>query len=93
MTGSDRPSTVGLPSITEYTGDNVKLDNGEEINNEITNLDLFQIFFKYILNNKMVWAITLTSMFLYLVRYGIMSWIPSYLVQKGFSPDFAKWLV
>ena len=41
----------------------------------------------------MVWAITLTSMFLYLVRYEIMSWIPSYLVQKGFISGFAKWLV
>ena len=33
-------------------------------------------------------------MSLYLVRYGVMSWIPSFLVQsKGFSPSFAKWLV
>lgn len=93
LTGSDRPTTVGLPSITDYTGDNVQLDNGEKNNKEVTNLNLAQIFFKYILNNKMVWAITLTSMFLYLVRYGIMSWIPSYLVQKGFNPSFAKWLV
>ena len=53
-----------------------------------------QIFVKYILKNKVVWAITLTSMSLYLVRYGIMSWIPSYLTQfKGFTPDFSKWLV
>ena len=84
---------MGLPSITEYTWDVIQLDTGEENNKEVSNLSLPQIFMKYILNNKMVWAITLTSMFLYLVRYGIMSWIPSYLVQKGFSPDFAKWLV
>lgn len=93
LVGSDRPTTVGLPSITEYTGDVIQLDTGEENNKEVSSLSLPQIFMKYILNNKMVWAITLTSMFLYLVRYGIMSWIPSYLVQKGFSPDFAKWLV
>lgn len=93
LTGSDRPTTVGLPSITEYTSDNVQFDNGEKNNKEVTSLNLAQIFFKYILNNKMVWTITLTSMFLYLVRYGIMSWIPSYLVQKSFNPNFAKWLV
>ncbi|MGX5376795.1 MFS transporter [Ligilactobacillus sp. LYQ135] len=93
LVGSDRPTTVGLPSIAEYTGDTVQLDNGEENDKEVSNLSLTQIFLKYILNNKMVWAITLTSMFLYLVRYGIMSWIPSYLVEKGFSPDFSKWLV
>lgn len=93
IAGSDRPTTVGLPSITEYTGDEVILDNGETTTTEVTNLNLTQIFVKYILRNKMVWAITLTSMSLYLVRYGIMSWIPSFLVQKGFNPSFAKWLV
>ena len=91
--GSDRPTTVGLPSITKYTGDEVKLENGEETHTEVSKQSLVKIFVQYILKNKMVWAISLTSMFLYLVRYGIMSWIPSYLVQKGFTPDFAKWLV
>lgn len=92
--GSDRPTTVGLPSITEFTGDEVLLDDGKKSAAELTNLTLPQIFVKYILKNKVVWAITLTSMSLYLVRYGIMSWIPSYLTQfKGFTPGFSKWLV
>ncbi len=92
--GSERPAAVGLPSISEYTGDEVVLDGGETSSEDLTDLSLWQIFVQYILKNPMVWAITLTSMSLYLVRYGVMSWIPSYLVQsKGFSPDFAKWLV
>ncbi|WP_295773220.1 MFS transporter [uncultured Limosilactobacillus sp.] len=92
--GSERPAAVGLPSISEYTGDEVVLDGGETSSDDLTDLSLWQIFVQYILKNPMVWAITLTSMSLYLVRYGVMSWIPSYLVQsKGFSPDFAKWLV
>lgn len=94
LAGSDRPTTVGLPSISEYTGDEVITEDGKKTSSELTKLTLPQIFVKYILTNKVVWAITLTSMSLYLVRYGIMSWIPSYLVQsKGFSPAFAKWLV
>lgn len=94
LAGSDRPTTVGLPSISEYTGDEVITEDGKKSSSELTKLTLPQIFVKYILTNKVVWAITLTSMSLYLVRYGIMSWIPSYLVQsKGFSPAFAKWLV
>lgn len=92
--GSERPAAVGLPSIAEYTGDEVKLDNGESSAADLTVLSLQQVFITYILKNPLVWAITLTSMALYLVRYGIMSWIPSYLVQsKGFSEAFAKWLV
>lgn len=92
--GAERPAAVGLPSIAEYTGDEVKLDNGESSAADLTDLSLQQVFVTYILKNPLVWAITLTSMALYLVRYGIMSWIPSYLVQsKGFSEAFAKWLV
>ncbi len=92
--GAERPAAVGLPSIAEYTGDEVKLDNGESSVADLTDLSLQQVFITYILKNPLVWAITLTSMALYLVRYGIMSWIPSYLVQsKGFSEAFAKWLV
>lgn len=94
LAGADRPATVGLPSIGEYTGDEVVLDDGQATRAELTDLSLWQIFVRYILTNKVVWAITLTSMSLYLVRYGIMSWIPSYLTQfKGFDPGTAKWLV
>lgn len=92
--GSERPAAVGLPSVAEYTGDEVVLDDGEVSASDLTELPLRAVFSKYILKNPLVWSITLTSMSLYLVRYGVMSWIPSFLVQsKGFSEVFAKWLV
>jgi MFS transporter, OPA family, glycerol-3-phosphate transporter len=92
--GADRPKVVGLPDIATYTGDKVILDNGQVLTTDQTNLSVSQIFIKYILKNKLVWAVTLTSMSLYLVRYGIQSWIPSYLVQnKGFDPASAKWII
>ncbi|CAH1857067.1 MFS transporter [Convivina intestini] len=94
FTGSDRPTSVGLPSISDYTGDEVIVGDGKAVDDELTDLTLSQIFVQYILKNKIVWAVTLTSMSLYLVRYGVMSWIPSYLVHsKGFDPSLAKWLV
>lgn len=89
--GNDRPAAVGLPSISEYTGDEVVLDSGKKTNEELTDLNVVQILVRYILKDKLVWAVTLTSMFLYLVHYGVISWIPSYLIQfKGFSPTFAN---
>ncbi|MCT6903925.1 MAG: MFS transporter, partial [Lactobacillus sp.] len=92
--GADRPKVVGLPDISTYTGDKVILDNGQVSTADQTDLSVGQIFVKYILQNKLVWAVTLTSMSLYLVRYGIQSWIPSYLVQnKGFDPAAAKWII
>lgn len=89
--GADRPTTVGLPSISEYSNEKVDENTAAK---ETTDESLFYVFIHYILNNKMVWAITLSSMSLYLVRYGVMSWIPSYLHQfKGFDVSTAKWLV
>lgn len=94
VAGADRPASVGLPSIAEYTGDTVHMEDGQVTSDELTDLSIKDVFIEYILKNKLVWAITLTSMSLYLVRYGIMSWIPSYLVHfKGFDASTAKWLV
>ncbi|WEV38440.1 MFS transporter [Lactobacillus sp. ESL0680] len=94
LLGADRPAVVGLPDISTYTGDKVVLDDGQTVTSDSTQLSIIQIFVKYILKNKLVWAVTLTSMSLYLVRYGIQSWIPSYLVQtKGFDPGVAKWVI
>ncbi len=92
--GADRPKVVGLPDIATYTDDRVILNDGQISTSDQTDLNVGQIFIKYILKNKLVWAVTLTSMSLYLVRYGIQSWIPAYLVQnKGFDPANAKWLI
>lgn len=94
IVGNDRPTSVGLPSIEDYTHDEVILDNGKKIKSELTNLNIFQILYRYIIKDKLVWAVTLTSMCLYVVNYGINSWIPSYLTQfKGFDPNYTKWLV
>lgn len=94
VVGADRPASVGLPSVAEYTGDEIHMEGGDVTTSELTDLSIQEVFVKYILKNKLVWAITLTSMSLYIVRYGIMSWIPSYLVQfKGFDASTAKWLV
>ena len=91
--GSDRPTTKGLPTIEEYSGDKVVIKDGEIVEGDVSNDNVFKIFFEYIVKNKLVWAVILTSLSIYVVRYGIMSWIPNYLVNaKGFDNSTAKWL-
>ena len=93
LINSERPEAVGLPNMAEYSG-YVELDEkGEATSQELSQKSFTQILFQDILTNKVVWAVTLTSMSIYIVRYGVMSWIPSYLPTKGFSADWAKWLV
>lgn len=93
LINSERPETEGLPDVGTWSNDVELTDSGENAIADKTDLSIVQVFVKYILMNKIVWAVALTSMAIYLIRYGVMSWIPSYLPTKGFSPNFAKWLV
>ncbi|MDR2799320.1 MAG: MFS transporter, partial [Bifidobacteriaceae bacterium] len=86
------PVTVGLPSIQEFTGE-IAADAESEVvaDDEGKNMPIFQIFVKYILKNRAVWYLSIASGSLYLVRMGIMQWIPTYLpASKGFGVDEAK---
>lgn len=91
--GSDRPTTQGLPTIEAHSGDKVVVKDGTVIEGDLTNDSVFKVFTEYILKNRLVMVIILVSLSLYVVRFGIMSWIPGYLTEhKGFSESDAKWL-
>lgn len=82
----DTPQSQGLPTIEEYH-DNYptafKYDKSHE-----TEFSAKQIFFEYVLNNKLLWAIAVANAFVYLVRYGVLDWAPTYLQEaKGFTFD------
>ncbi|CAK1242355.1 Sugar phosphate permease (UhpC) [Fructobacillus cardui] len=93
LINTNSPESVGLPDISTYSG-YVEVDGkGHICTGQKTNLSFSQVFLQSILLNKVVWLVTLTSMSIYIVRYGILSWIPSYLPTKGFSVTWAKWFV
>ncbi|MEC1372742.1 glycerol-3-phosphate transporter [Heyndrickxia oleronia] len=80
----DTPQSVGLPSIEEYRNDYPS----KEKKTFETELTTKEILFKYVLNNKWVWAIAIANIFVYFVRYGVLDWAPTYLSEeKGFNMD------
>ena len=80
----DTPQSQGLPPIEEYKND---YPSGYTEASERT-LGFREIFFSYVLPNRYLWAIAVANAFCYLVRYGVLNWIPSYLQRaKGFSFD------
>ncbi len=86
--GSDTPESVGLPKIKDDSHAEEK--HGEEFNSN--NLSMTDIMFKYVLKNKYVWILAITNIFIYIVRQGMVDWIPVYLTQaKGFSFDDSSW--
>ncbi|GIN38037.1 MULTISPECIES: glycerol-3-phosphate transporter [Heyndrickxia] len=80
----DTPQSVGLPPIEEYRNDYPS----KEKKTFETELTTKEILFKYVLNNKWVWAIAIANIFVYFVRYGVLDWAPTYLSEeKGFNMD------
>lgn len=84
----DTPQSCGLPPIEAYSGEQSKdYDHSHE-----KEFNTRQILFDYVLVNKMIWYIAFANVFIYLVRYGVLDWAPTYLKEaKGFSMSETGW--
>jgi OPA family glycerol-3-phosphate transporter-like MFS transporter len=84
----DTPQSCGLPPIEAYKNDypkNYSEDHEKELSGK-------EIFFKYVFNNRMLWYIAFANAFVYLVRYGILDWSPTFLKEaKGFTLNESGW--
>jgi MFS transporter, OPA family, glycerol-3-phosphate transporter len=84
----DTPQSCGLPPIEKYK-DTYTKDYNESHEKELTTR---QILLDYVLVNKLIWYIALANAFIYLVRYGVLDWAPTYLKEaKGFSLSETGW--
>jgi len=84
----DTPQSCGLPNIEKYKNDYPETYS-EKDEEEFT---AKEIFFKYIFKNRLLWSIAVANAFVYLVRYGVLDWAPTYLDEvKGFSLDEVGW--
>ena len=84
----DTPQSCGLPNIETYKHDFPK-DYEEKYEKEFSTKE---IFFTYVLNNRLLWLIAIANVMIYLVRYGILDWAPTYLKEaKGFSMQESGW--
>lgn len=74
----DTPESCGLPAIEEYRNDHsgAKAAKGEE-----EKIPFRRLFVDYILKNRMLWLIAFANVFVYLIRYGIADWSPTYLTE------------
>lgn len=86
----DTPQSQGLPPIEVYRNDYPKAfayDKGQE--KEFSARD---IFLQHVLNNPLLWIIAIANAFVYLIRYGVLDWAPTYLSEvKGFSFEESGW--
>lgn len=84
----DTPQSCGLPPVELYKHDAAK-DYSDKYEKEFS---AKQIFFDYVFNNKLLWLIAFANAFVYLVRYGVLDWAPTYLEEaKGMSVKETGW--
>ncbi len=84
----DTPQSCGLPSVEKWRNDYPK--NYSEKQEQV--LTAKEIFFKYVLNNKLLWYIAIANAFIYMVRYGCLDWAPTYLKEaQGYDIKQAGW--
>lgn len=84
----DTPQSCGLPPIEKYKNDFAP-DYNQKHEKE---LSAKQIFVDYVLVNKTLWLIAFANAFIYLVRYGVLDWAPTYLKEaKDFSISETGW--
>jgi phosphoglycerate transporter family protein len=76
---SDSPESMGLPPIEVYK-EHVRRPADSPA------VPYREIFRRHILTNRWVWVVSVANFFVYVVRIGITSWAPKYLIEaKGFT--------
>lgn len=75
----DTPQSCGLPPVDKYRND---LSAKKEMSSD-KKIPVKELFVKYIFRNKVLWLIAFANVFVYLIRYGIGDWSPTYCQEAG----------
>jgi OPA family glycerol-3-phosphate transporter-like MFS transporter/OPA family sugar phosphate sensor protein UhpC-like MFS transporter len=84
----DRPQSLGLPSIEEYGREEpVPTPAAETPQVQEESAVSFRRFLLHnVFLNPMMWAVSLANFFLYVVRYAILDWSPTFLQEMREIP-------
>lgn len=76
----DTPESCGLPSVADWRNDHSGVKTKEKVGEKVP----FKTqLFDYVLKNKWIWMIAFANAFVYMVRYGVGDWSPTYLQETG----------
>ena len=86
--GKGSPRQEGLPALEQMMPEEKVVLNSRHTVQAPENMSAFQIFCTYVLRNKNAWYVSLVDVFVYMVRFGMISWLPIYLLtEKHFSKE------
>ena len=85
--GKGSPVQEGLPELKDIVPEKMTAKHKNE-ERAPENMSAFKIFTTYVLKNKNAWYVAFVDVFVYMVRFGMLSWLPIYLLkEKGFSKN------
>ncbi|MFL1676923.1 MFS transporter [Paenibacillus dendritiformis] len=81
------PVNEGLPPLNEIVPDESEpAASASSASKPPEDMSVWQIFKNYVLFNKNAWFVSFVDVFVYMVRFGIISWLPIYLLNvKNFT--------
>lgn len=86
VTLRDTPKSVGLPELEGTTTVEVKSEEEKK--------DFRQFIIKKVILNPIIWILSLSVFFVYVVRLAVLDWGPSFLQEsRGLSPALSAWTV
>ena len=74
----DIPASMGLPPIEKYRKDIINVKTLEAVEEQFS---VKETLLKYVLNNRYIWFVAMGNFFLYVARYGVLTWTPTYINQ------------
>ena len=86
VTLRDTPTSVGLPELEDTR---TELDDDDST-------EAFKAFLaKKVFRNPIIWMFALTDLFVYIVRFAILDWGPTFLQDRAnpLSPQLAGWSI
>lgn len=89
----DTPPSVGLPPVEQFKGE-VGVEEEKEIRDKSEKRSFNRFLIEHVFMNPLIWYLSIANFFVYMVRYAILDWGPTFLLQeKGIELHLAGWMV
>jgi glycerol-3-phosphate transporter len=87
----DIPSSLGLPPVELYRND---IKSQAQLADLERTRSVKETLFTQVFNNPFIWCVAFGNMFLYVARYGALTWAPTFIKEvKGYQLSTAGWMM
>ncbi|MCR5661687.1 MAG: MFS transporter [bacterium] len=89
----DTPASLGLPAPEVYKGEKEPPKEIAKEEKKQSSKEFFNFLCKHVFNNYYLWLVCIANFFIYILRYGFVTWMPSYLDVKGVQLTSTGWII